>query len=155
MITIAATKDYKLIAQLGEEIYNLHASLYPGIFKPYNKTALEKVLENFLNDPNCICYVANQNGTNIGYAILLIRESKENAFLHSTRTLFIDQISVLNKYQKSGAGKLLMEQAENFAKENSITKITLDYWTDNVVAAAYFRKKGYNFYRERLYKVVE
>lgn len=155
MITLSTTKDFRLIAKLSEEIFNLHAKLYPKIFKPHNIAAVEKAYKKFFSDPNCTCFLASQNGIEIGYAIFLIRESKENEFLFGTKTLFIDQISVLTKYQKSGAGKLLMEQAEKFAKENSIDKITLDHWSLNEVAALYFRRKGYKIYRERLYKVID
>jgi ribosomal protein S18 acetylase RimI-like enzyme len=155
MTIISETKDYKLISQLSEEIFNLHAGLYPEIFKPHNRAALEKNFERFFADPNCKCYVARQNGIEIGFAIFLIMEASEDDFLYGHKVLYIDQISVLSKYQKTGVGTLLMEQAEIIAKENSIKKITLEHWTANNTAAVYFRKKGFAPYRERLFKIID
>ena len=154
MITISETKDAKLIARLSEEVFNLHASLHPKIFKQHNQAAVEKTLEFFFADPSCRGFVAKQGGVEIGYAVFLIKEAEETDFLHKRKLLYIDQICVLEKYQRTGAGKLLMEQAEKLAKENSIDRITLDHWTSNVEAASYFRKKGYSPYREMLFKSV-
>lgn len=155
MITIAETKDHKLIARLSEEVCNLHAALHPKIFKVHDQAAMEKAFETFFADPNCRVFVAKHDDVEIGYAVFLIKEAEETDFLHKRKLLFIDQICVLEKYQRTGAGKLLMEQAEKLAKENSIERITLDHWTSNVEAASYFRKRGYSPYREMLFKTVD
>ncbi len=155
MITISETKDYKLVSQLSEEVFHLHAKLHPEIWKPYNQAAIEKALEKIFSDPNCKSYLAKQNETNIGFAIFIIKEVKENSFQVNMKTIYIDQIAVLSQYRRTGAGKLLMEQAEKFAKENSINRIALDHWTSNVIAAAYFKKNGYNPYEEKLFKVID
>jgi ribosomal protein S18 acetylase RimI-like enzyme len=75
--------------------------------------------------------------------------------MHNFRSIYIDQIAVLSQYQMTGAGRLLMEQAEKLAKEHSITHLTLEHWTDNTIAASYFRKKGFAPYRERLMKTID
>ncbi|MES2513749.1 MAG: GNAT family N-acetyltransferase [Bacteroidota bacterium] len=154
MITVVETRDYKLIAALNEEVQNLHASLHPEMFKPFVKSDMEKALENYLNEPNAYGYLVQKDGIAIGCAVFFIREAKENAFHYTIKTLYVDQISVLTKHQRTGAGKMLMDQAEKLAKEKSIQKIELDHWSANVVAASYFRKSGYKLYRERLFKVI-
>jgi len=53
-----------------------------------------------------------------------------------------------------GAGSLLMQQAELLAGENNISRIELDHWSANTVAAAFFRKNGYKLYKERLFKFI-
>jgi ribosomal protein S18 acetylase RimI-like enzyme len=155
MITVIETKDYRLIAALNEEVQNLHARLHPEMFKPFDKFEMEKALENYLNEPNTYAYLAMQQGVEIGCAVFFIREAKENAFHYNIKTLYIDQISVLSKYQRTGAGKYLMDQAEKLAREKSIHKIELDHWSANVVAASYFRKSGYQLYKERLFKMID
>jgi ribosomal protein S18 acetylase RimI-like enzyme len=154
MLTISETKEYKIIAELTEEVQNLHARLYPELFKPFSKVEMEKALANHFADNDCYCYLVKQDGVNIGCAVLFIREAKENAFRYPTKTLHIDQICVLSKFQRSGAGKLLLEQAEKLARKNSIKKIELDHWSANIIAAGWFRKNGYKVYRERLVKLV-
>ena len=155
MLTIAETKDFKALAALNEDVQNLHARLHPEMFKPFNRIEMEKALEIFLAEPNCYCYIAKQGNVAIGYAVFVIKEAKENAFHYTIKTLYIDQISVLPEYQRTGAGKLLMAKAEQLAQENTINKIELDHWSANTVAASYFRKKGYQLYKERLFKMVQ
>jgi diamine N-acetyltransferase len=155
MMTITQTKDANRIAELYTDVQNLHAKLYQEMFKPFNRIEIEKALKNFMSDPNCFSYIVELNGVAIGSALFFIKEAKENAFHYTIRTLYIDQISVLPEHQKTGAGKMLMQKAEQLARENSIKKIELDHWTANNVAAAYFRKNGYKLYRERLFKLVD
>ena len=154
MLTIAETKEYKIIAELSEEVQNLHARLYPEIFKPYNKAEMEKQLESQLAQPNYFGYVAQQAGINVGSAVYHIKEVQENAFHYTLKTLHIEQLAVLNKFQKNGAGKILLRQAEKIAQEHSIKKIELDHWHGNVVAASYFKKNGYALCKERLFKMI-
>jgi ribosomal protein S18 acetylase RimI-like enzyme len=154
MISIVENKNHLLISTLAEEVQNLHAQLHPELFKPFNAAAFEEALEKYLADPACFVYVAKQEEMPIGYILCFIKEIKENAFHYDLRTLYIDQISVLKAYQKSGAGHLLMEQAEKLANEKSIRRIELDHWSMNTVAAVFFRKKGYQLCKERLFKLL-
>ncbi len=154
MISIVETKDYKIISKLNEEVQNLHARLHPEVFKAYNNEAIELEFKNFLSDPNCKCFLAKNDESAIGYIFCFIRAINENAFHYSFKTIYIDQLTVLEKYRRSGVGKLLLEQVEHLAKEHSIEKIELDHWSSNDVAARYFRKNGYQLYKERLFKLI-
>src|SRR5688572_17571192 len=120
MITVSPSRDHKLLAWLNEEVQTLHAELHPAVFKPFDREATNIAIEGFLSDPACHCYVAFMNEEAIGYAIFFIREAKENAFHYTIRSLYIDQVCVLGKHRGTGAGKLLMDQAELLARENNI-----------------------------------
>lgn len=154
MITLQPTDDYLLIAELNEEVQELHARLFPQVFKPYDEASVEHALKKMINNLNCYAFVAFQDGTPIGYMVLLIKEQPENAFMFARESLYIDQIGVLSAYQKTGVGSLMMEQAERLAKELDLTRVELDHWTANTVAAAYFRNRGYTLYREQLSKQI-
>lgn len=153
-MTITETRDFKTIARLNENVQNLHAALHPEIFKPYNKIEMESAIENLLSDSNCYSYIVKLDDLIIGYAVFFIKEAKENAFHYTLKSLHIDQIAVIPEHQRTGAGQMLMQKAEQLAKENSIKKIELDHWSANTVAASYFRRKGYKLYREKLYKLI-
>lgn len=154
MISIIETKDHHVIVPLSEEVQNLHAQLHPELFKPFNRASMEKALEQDAANPNCRIFVAKKNEHFIGYILCLIKEVKENAFYYSFNTLYIDQLCVLKEHQKSGAGKLLMEKAEETALKHSIHRVELDHWSRNTVAAAFFRKNGYSLCKERLCKLL-
>ena len=154
MITLSRTTDAYLIASLNEEVQNLHARLHPELFKPHNAIEMEKSLSVFFADPNCYCYLATKENEPIGYVLFFIREIFENTFHYGRKSLYIDQICVLEKHHKTGAGKILLQQADTLAKELSIGYIQLDHWSSNTVAAKFFRKHGYSVFREHLGKSI-
>lgn len=154
MITLQPTDDYRLIASLNEEVQELHARLFPQVFKPYDEAGIEHAMKKMINSLNCYAFVAFQDGTPIGYMLLLVKEQPENAFAFVRESLYIDQICVLSAYQNTGAGSLMMERTEQLAKELDIKRVELDHWTANTAAAAYFRNRGYSLYREQLFKEV-
>lgn len=154
-MTVSLTNDHELIAGLNEQVQNLHNTMHPGIFKPFDRVATTSAIRDFMADAHCRAYIVEDGGVIMGYAIFMIKEIKENAFHYSMRTLYIDQICVLQEHRKSGSGALLMQQAERLAKELSITRLELDHWSANTVAAAFFRKNGYTICKERLCKLIE
>lgn len=154
MVSISETKDAGLLALLNEEVQNLHSELYPEMFKPYDKVAITTAIGRFLNEDYCRAFVAYDSEIPVGYALFFIREVNENAFQFASKTLYLDQIAVLSQYRNKGIGELLMDQAEILANQLSISKIELDHWSTNTVAAKYFRNKGYSLYKERLYKKI-
>ena len=154
MISICETKDHELIGGLYEEVQNLHHHLHPELFKPFNKAGITAVLRGYLTNDDCRAYVALVNGEQAGCIVLFVREKKESAFSYPVRSIYIDQISVLEKYRRSGVAKLLLQMAETLADELSIKRIELDHWSANTIAASYFRKRGYSIYREMLFKTM-
>jgi diamine N-acetyltransferase len=152
MITLQTTTDHRLIAQLNEEVQQLHVRLHPKVFKPYDKSSIETALEKMMTNPDCYAFVAKLGEIPVGYLVMMVKRIPESAFTFARESLYIDQIGVLSNYRKTGVGSILLEKAEQFAKELGISRIELDHWTTNTVAAAYFRSKGYTLYREQLSK---
>lgn len=152
MLRITPTKDHTLIAALNEEVHELHHQMHPEVFKPYDKTDIEAMMERFLAEENCYAYIAWMDEEPVGYMIIYLRESGDNAFHYNTRSLYIDQVGVPAKHRKSGVGQALMLHAEQIAKDNNISLLELDHWNTNTVAARYFRSHGYTLRKERLSK---
>ena len=153
MITISETRDHTLVATLNEEVQTLHAQLHPGRFKPYDKLAITEAMKHFLQKDDYKAYVAYHNGEPAGSMVCYIKEVEENAFHYHIKTLYIDQLSVLQKFRGLGIGRLLLQQAEQLAGELGIQKLELDHWSANTVAAQYFRRNGYALHREQLAKI--
>ncbi len=154
MLFIEQTTDSKIIATLNREVQELHCRLYPDLFKPYEQATIENALRDHLEDPDCFAYLARKDGMVVGYAVFFIRDWPENAFHYARKTLYIDQICVHSEHRNTGAGKLLLKQAETLAKEHSAYRIELEHWSANADAAIYFRKNGFNVCRERLFKAI-
>ncbi|MFM2223933.1 MAG: hypothetical protein RJA07_135 [Bacteroidota bacterium] len=151
-IQIIESKNFNLIAELIEDVQNLHSSLFPAIYKPFKVKEISEVMEQMLADDNCRLLIAQLNGESIAYLMLIIKEVPENAFHYSFRLIHIDQIAVSKKNQKIGVGSMLMEKAEMIAKELNIDRLELDHLDNNLVAADFFQSKGYIPFRSKLFK---
>lgn len=153
-IEIIEIKEFKLIAHLVEEVQNLHANLFPALYKPFEYSGIEKAIAEMLSDKNCRAFAARLQDETIGYLLLLIKEVPESAFHFSFRIMHIDQITVLQKQQQTGVGTLLIEKAEALAKDLDINRIELDHLDTNGVAKSFFQGKGFLPYRNKLLKQI-
>ena len=152
MITISETRDHTLVAALNEEVQTLHAQWHPDIFRPYDKEAVTVAMKQMLQQDNYKAYVTFYNGLPAGSMVCYIKEVEENAFHYRMTTLYIDQLSVLEKFRGLGIGRMLLQQAEQLAKELGIQKLQLDHWNANTIAAQFFRRNGYILSKEHLSK---
>jgi diamine N-acetyltransferase len=155
MIEIKATEDHELLASLNGEVQELHHHLYPQIFKPFNKAAVAEALRTFLENKSCTAFIAWDGSVAVGYMIVFLRSSGDNAFHYDVRTLYVDQIGVLSEHRNKGVGNLLLKKAEELAAEVNAQRLELDHWSANTVAATFFRRKGYVNCKERLWKLMQ
>lgn len=153
-IKITETADPVLLTQLNREVQNLHAAMHPQIFKKHEQTAIEMAMRQIVSTKDCKCYLAS-NGTDIcGYMITIIREYPETAFTYARKSLYIDQIAVLEGFRNRGVGKILLDHARHLAIYSGLRRIELDHWSSNTPAATFFRKHGFKLYREMLMKEI-
>lgn len=154
-IEIIESKHFGRIASLVEEVQNLHAMLFPGVYKQYEEKGIKETMEKMLADEQTKVFIAQLRGETIGYILLMVKEVPESAFHYAFKVLHIDQIVVSKDHQNSGVGAMLMDKAEMLAKELSINRLELDHLHLNVIAAKFFRSKAYKPYREKLYKMLD
>lgn len=154
MIKIVQTRDYILLAKLNEEIQTLHHNIQPRIFKPYDKEAITNFFKKTLNNENVVAYVANGNGTTLGYVLFFIINFEDNAFQYSRSFVLLDHILVLKNYQGKGVGKLLLDTTFSFAKEKNINFVELNHWTLNDSARNFFAKNKFEYYNEKMWRTI-
>jgi GNAT superfamily N-acetyltransferase len=154
-ITIEQTKDASLLARLNKTVQDLHAREYPQYFKPYQYDVVEKEFEENLAQDNWYAYVAFDDSIAIGYILFFIRKYQENPFRYAYTGIHIDQLSVLESYQRKGIGSKLMNKAEEVGKIVGATQIELTYWDRNIEAKAFYDKKGFEDYLHFIVKKTE
>lgn len=152
---IIESKTFSLIASLVEEVQNLHAGLFPAVYKIFDENGIRETMEKMLADEQSRLFVAQLNGETIAYILTMVKEVPENAFHYAYRMVHIDQIVVSGKHQQTGVGSMLMDKAEELAKELSVNRLELDHLHINTVAANFFRRKGYESYRHKLFKLID
>ena len=154
MINVIQTRDYNLLAKLNEEIQTFHHGIQPGIFKPYDKEAITDFFKKTLDKDNAVAYVANDNGSPIGYVLLFKINLEDNAFQYARNFVLIDQILVLKNHQGKGIGKVLLDTAISFAKENNIDLVEINHWTLNNAARNFFAKNKFEYYNEKMWRKI-
>lgn len=60
-----------------------------------------------------------------------------------SRFAYIENIAVKKDFRKSGVGHLLLEAAENWAKEQSLIGLSLEAQNDNLIACRFYVKEGF------------
>lgn len=152
---ISQSLNSEEIAMLNKEVHEIHVSLYPEYFKEYDFEEVKEFFKKIVSTPNYYFYIVTDEGQSLGYAWLEIREYPENVFMKSYRCVYIHQLGIMKVHRNKGIGRFLMNFINNFAKENGINKIQLDYWSDNESASQFYIKNGFKSYRNYLYKEVD
>lgn len=155
MIEIVKTDDFSVLAELNEEIQTFHHKIHPKIFKPYNKETILNFFKTTVNSENAAAYLAKENGTTVGYVLLFNMNSADNPFQFAKRYVLLDQILVLKNHQGKGIGKLLLEAVFSFAKANNVNLVELNHWTQNDSARKFFNKNKFEYYNEKMWRVIE
>ena len=148
---ISRNADPQLIARLNHDVQKLHHEIEPDIFKPFSFERMTKLFTQSLNDPSISAYVAFVDETPAAYILLSEKYVEENDFKYGYAVLHIDQICVDSPYKGQGIGKRLVDFAKQFAKDNNIKRLEMNYWTKNQNSGDFFRSQGFINYNERLF----
>lgn len=151
-IEIVEVNEFKDIASLVEEVQNLHADLFPNVYKPFEYYEIEKSIQTMLSNEKCKLFIARTSEVTIGYIMVLIKEIPESAFHYSFRLIHIDQLAVAESHKRTGVGAMLMRKVDELAKDLNIDRLELDHLENNSIAKAFFHSKGFLPYRSKLMK---
>lgn len=149
-IKITETADPILLTKLNKEVQNLHAAMYPNIFKRFDEQTVELSMRKIVASPNTKCHIANVGSEICAYMITYVKEYPETAFTYARKSLYIDQIAILEGFRKKGIAKQLLNYIHNMALYSGLRRIEVDHWSNNTPASEFFRKNGYQKYREML-----
>jgi len=111
-----------------ERLYEVDQACYePAI--AYSR----RELRNYLRFPGADCIVAEADKNLVGFILTA----------HGKSWGYIVTIDVLAPYRRTGAGSLLLAEAERRLAAAGVREIGLETATDNSSAIAFWRKHGY------------
>ncbi|MFD1020898.1 GNAT family N-acetyltransferase [Thalassobacillus hwangdonensis] len=140
---IKISDDYELLARLNKHVHDIHVGLNPELVKPHDYEAFKDFFKGIIHKENYLFLLAEEAGEAIGYAWLEVKEYPENPFKYGYKALYVHQISINQAYRNGGYGTKLMDKIETLAEERGLTRVELDYWAENVDAAAFYEKRGF------------
>jgi ribosomal protein S18 acetylase RimI-like enzyme len=155
-IRAAQRDDYEGLCAVMRELDVFHADALPRFFRHFDAPA--RPLQWFidaLENPESLLLVAEHEGMIVGLLSALVRQNPDLPMFVPRRWLVVDNVAVLNAYQRMGIGRALMQQAQAWAQEQDLAEVELTVWEFNEDAIAFYEELGYTTIMRRLWKGIE
>ena len=142
-IEAATIESAAVIAKLNETVLQLHCELSPNDFQSATRESLTAELAKLLSEDGAHAFIAWDDNVPVGYCLLKFVEREPNPWTRGCRRLLVDQLSVGAEYRRRRVGTGLMEAAFNFARQQGIHEVTLEYWSTNHAARGFYKALGF------------
>jgi ribosomal protein S18 acetylase RimI-like enzyme len=154
VIREATEADANGISSLNLDVQAVHASAMPWWFKPPGPdTFPPDAVALLLSDSSNLVFIAEFESSPVGYAYAEIFDRPETSFNYAYQMVYVHHISVRPAHRRQGIGRALLEAVQTAASNRNIRMISLDVWTFNVGAHAFFSRGGFKVHSERLWKI--
>jgi ribosomal protein S18 acetylase RimI-like enzyme len=152
LVRKAVEKDAAILGALNADVQAIHAAALPWLFKPAGAdTFAPGQVKHLLARPENLFFIAEIDGVAAGYVYAEIQEWPETSFTRRREMIYLHHISVRPADRRQGVGSALMGAVRNAADEAGVTAVVLDVWTFNEEARAFFRRRGFAAYSEKLW----
>ena len=150
----AVERDIPAILSLLVQVNRVHYEGRPDLFKPATKyTAGE--LENIIADDQTPVFVCvDESGAVLGHGFCGFQQHLNSNLLTDVKTLYIDDICVDEAARGQGAGRALYAHILDFARASGCHNVTLNVWTCNPGAMAFYEKLGLAPYKVGMEKIL-
>ncbi len=142
MVRRAQEKDIPQILDLLVQVDMVHHKGRPDIFKGPATKYSEEELRTILQDDSTPVYVYAEDDRVLGHAFCIHKQILGDSVLTDIRTLYIDDICVDEKARGKHVGQALYEYVLDTARKEGFYNITLNVWTCNPGAQAFYEKMG-------------
>lgn len=142
IIRRAATRDTAKIKDLLNQVLTVHHNGRPDLFKANCRKYTDIELNELIADDKRPIFVAEDNDTVQGYAFCILQEHKGDNILTDIKTLYIDDLCVDENTRGKHIGTALYEFVRTYAKEIGCYNVTLNVWSCNTGAQAFYEKQG-------------
>lgn len=150
----AETRDIPAVLNLLVQVNMVHHNGRPDLFNgPTTKYTAEELKEIFSNDETPVFVCADESGRVLGHGFCVMQHAG-GRLMTEHDTLYIDDICVDENARGLGVGRALYDHILNYAREKSCYNVTLNVWTCNPGAMAFYEKLGLTPYRVGMEKIL-
>lgn len=143
MIRHAEERDIDRLLALLSQVLTVHADIRPDLFIPGTRKYTETELRAMLKDESRPVFVrTDESGFVQGYAFCVLEEVRGANSLRDRKTLYIDDICVEEACRGQGVATELFSYVKDFARNAGCYHITLNVWTGNDAARAFYDAMG-------------
>ena len=148
----ASEADAEVLTFLNTDVQSLHASALPEHFKPPGPdTFPATVARRLLANPSNLVFIAEVNSEPAGYAYAEVVHLPKSPLRHAWDEVHLHHISVRPAHRRKGVASALLNAVRAAAGEIGVSLVTLQVWTFNEDAHAFFRRQGFTPYMTRLW----
>ena len=150
----AEARDIPAILDLLVQVDMVHHNGRPDLFKgPATKYSAEE-LERILADEETPVFVCTDEQNRVlGHGFCVMQHSGGRLMEEHT-TVYIDDICVDEEARGRGVGRALYEHILAFAREKGAYNVTLNVWTCNPGAMAFYERLGLTPYKVGMEKIL-
>ena len=104
-----------------------------------------------LAEPKSVFFFLREDSTNeiIGY--LKLRSDRSEEFFPSEPALELQRIYIKKAFWRQGYGKILLDYAENYARENSFKWLWLVVYNKNESAIRFYTRESYEIFANKAF----
>ena len=155
MVRLAEERDIPAILDLLVQVNMVHHLGRPDLFRgPTTKYSAEE-LRAILKDAEKPVFVyTSDDGQVLGHGFCVL-EHYGGRLMTDRDTLYIDDICVSEQARGQGVGRSLYEHILAWARDKGCYNVTLNVWTCNPGAMAFYEKMGLQPYKIGMEKILD
>lgn len=135
--------DIDKIKDLLLQVLTVHHNGRPDLFKSNCRKYNDDELAGIIADDTRPIFVSEDNGEVKGYAFCILKETKNDHVFYDAKTLYIDDLCVDENCRGQHVGKTIYEYVKTYAKEIGCYNVTLNVWSCNPSAQAFYESCGF------------
>ena len=141
-IRFAEIEDVPGILALLRQVGQVHHRGRPDIFRSSAQKYGASQVIAMLNKPGTPIFVAVEGEAVLGYCFCMVKKHEKDPVLNDYTELYIDDLCVDENNRGQHIGKQLYDTACRYAKQRSCHSVTLNVWSFNESALAFYKKLG-------------
>ena len=144
----ATDRDIPAIMALLVQVNMVHHEGRPDLFKGPTTKYGEGELRAILQDDGAPVFVCvDKGGEVLGHGFCVVQRQANTRLMVEHTTLYIDDICVDEAARGRGVGRALYEHILDYARGIGCYNVTLNVWSCNPGAAAFYEKLGMKPYK--------
>jgi len=138
----AEERDIPAVLNLLVQVNMVHHNGRPDLFKgPTTKYSAEELKAIFSNGETPVFVCTDENDKVVGHGFCVM-EQYGGQLMTERSTLYIDDICVDENTRGQGVGRALYDHILDYAREAGCYNVTLNVWSCNPGAMAFYEKLG-------------
>ena len=152
----AIEQDMDTLLSLYDEFHRFHVQGVPDRLRapdsstPTERAALRKVLSALLYREDAALFVALVGKQVVGLAEVYMRQDEAHPLRVAHRFGYLQSLIVSASFRAQGLGRLLVEAAQQWARERGATEMQLDIWEFAAGPLHFYERLGYRTLKRHL-----